>query len=64
MSQSEPYVVIKRTGDKAVLGRSFTTLAAARSFAKKNGYNTIGQKRRGHAGVSIVESVTPGRGKK
>lgn len=61
MSQSEPYVVIHRSADGVKTGRNFATIAAARRYAKLGGYNTIAQKKRGHAGLTIVETVALNR---
>lgn len=54
MSQSEPYIVVRRSSSGVEQGRNFATLKAARRYARKNGYNTIVQKRRGHAGFTVV----------
>lgn len=59
MSQNEPYMVVKRTEHGAERGRTFTKIAAARRYAKLHGYNTIVQKKRGHVGFTIVETVEP-----
>lgn len=57
MSQNEPYIVLRLSGSAAERGRTFATIAAARKYAKRSNYNAIGQKKRGHAGITIVERI-------
>lgn len=61
MSQAEPYVVVRRSSSGAQQGRNFATIAAARKYAKRHGYNTIAQKKKGHAGLAVVETIDTGR---
>jgi len=61
VSQNEPYVVLTRTASGVKSGRNFATLKAARIHLRRTGANTIAQKRRGHAGLTIVERYRDGK---
>lgn len=57
MSQTEPYIAVHRTSSGVKQGRPFAQKRNALRWAKLHGYNTIAQKKRGHAGLTIVQSV-------
>jgi hypothetical protein len=59
MSQREPYEVVHRTPQGVKRGRNFASLAAARRYARRHGFNTIVQKKAGEVGYRIIETVAP-----